>query len=82
MCYRLQGLDDYEALDRLDRLIVFETFIKELEKEYYDQEELDEAKQKRQDRKNRDVFKQLLQRHVDEGRIHAKTRFSFTKNDF
>lgn len=73
-CYKLQGLDDYEALDRLDRLMVFESYIRELEKHYYEEQDAAEDQQKRQDRKNRDSFKELLQQHVGDGHINAKTR--------
>jgi len=73
-CYKLQGQDDYEALDRLDRLTVFESYIRDLEKAYYEEEEAREARQKRQDRKNRDKYKELLQSHLKKGHINAKTR--------
>ena len=80
-CQKLQGLDDYECLDRLDRLEVFESYVRDLEKEYLDQSESMEEQEKRQYRKNRDAFKDLLQSHIDEGRINAKTRFRGTLGD-
>lgn len=73
-CYKLQGLDDYEALDRLDRLTVFESYVRELEKAYHDEQDKEEGMEKRRARKARDAFKELLQQHISDGRINAKTR--------
>lgn len=56
-------------MDKEDALIVFEEHIRELEKEELDEREREKKRTKRQCRKNRDQFLELLNSLHEEGKL-------------
>eukprot|EP00898_Chlorokybus_atmophyticus_P006575 jgi/Chlat1/6919/Chrsp52S06597 len=63
----------YEAVDKIDRLDVFQDYIKELEKKELEQKQLEKEERRRQERKNRDVFVELMTDHASTGVFNAST---------
>lgn len=72
---KLEGYDEYEALDRGERLEVFQDYIRELDRKEAEQRESERQEQHRKERKNRDRFKEFLRKQRDEGKLHAKIRW-------
>ncbi|GMH44030.1 hypothetical protein BSKO_11964 [Bryopsis sp. KO-2023] len=72
---RLEGHDEYEALDRSERLDVFQEFIKELEHREQEAKVRSEQDTRRKERRSRDAFKELLKKHREQGIINAKSRW-------
>ncbi|MEW5316690.1 MAG: hypothetical protein WDW38_008043 [Sanguina aurantia] len=72
---RLEGEEAFEELDKIERLEVFQEHLRDLER--LEREEKERAKEevKREERRARDVFKDLLRMHRDEGMITVKTRW-------
>jgi pre-mRNA-processing factor 40 len=52
-----KDIEAFKVLDKLDRLAVFEEFIRDLEREDEDKKRLDQYQKKRQSRQNRDAFR-------------------------
>lgn len=52
-----KDLDIFKSLDKIDRLAVFEEYIRDLEREEEDKKRLDQYQKKRQSRINRDAFR-------------------------
>ncbi|KAK9903919.1 hypothetical protein WJX75_000518 [Coccomyxa subellipsoidea] len=72
---KLEGENEYEALDKLDRLEVYQDYILHLERKEKEAKEKEKEERRRRERKNRDAFKELLQRHLSEGVLVAKMRY-------
>ncbi|BDA45679.1 probable pre-mRNA-processing protein 40A [Coccomyxa sp. Obi] len=72
---KLEGEDEYEALDKLDRLEVYQDYILYLERKEKEAKEKEKEERRRKERKNRDAFKELLQRHLNEGILVAHMRY-------
>ncbi|KAL4419958.1 hypothetical protein ABPG75_007056 [Micractinium tetrahymenae] len=72
---RLAGEPEYDSLDKLDRLQVFEEYIRELERQEREEREREKEERRRQERVNRDAFRALLAKHRAEGIINAATRW-------
>eukprot|EP00803_Ostreobium_quekettii_P011403 evm.model.scf_473.7 EVM.evm.TU.scf_473.7 scf_473:23302-33338(+) len=72
---KLEGYDEYEALDRSERLEVFQDYMRELERKEAEQRELERQEQHRKERKNRDKFMALMKEHRGDGKLHAKCRW-------
>lgn len=70
---RMDRAPEFEACDKLERLEVFCDYMRALERAERDARDEARTVRRRQERLNRDAFKQLLQQHLAEGRIHAKT---------
>ncbi|KAL1921694.1 uncharacterized protein VTP21DRAFT_10336 [Calcarisporiella thermophila] len=68
--FKAQGIDQLPWMDILD---VWEEFIKKLEREEDEKREEEKRKKLRQERQNRDKFKELLGELKSKGLIHAKT---------
>lgn len=64
---------EFEACDKLERLEVFCEYMQALERAERDAKDEARSMRRRQERLNRDAFKQLLEQHRAEGRIDAKT---------
>ncbi|KMZ63811.1 Pre-mRNA-processing protein 40A, partial [Zostera marina] len=62
-------------LDKFDRLKYFQEYLKDLEKEEEEQRKIQKEQVKREERKNRDDFRKLMQEHVSDGIITAKTHW-------
>lgn len=72
---RLEGDPAFEAITRIDRLNVYQEYIKDLSvKEAADAEKKNQER-RRGERHNRDAFTAMLKEHLLDGRLTAKTRF-------
>jgi len=56
-------------------LNIFQEYIRHLEKEEEEQKRVQKEQVRRQERKNRDAFRKILEEHVTDGTITAKTRW-------
>ncbi|CAD7696897.1 unnamed protein product [Ostreobium quekettii] len=72
---KLEGYDEYEALDRSERLEVFQDYMRELERKEMEQRELERQEQHRKERKNRDKFMEFMKEQREQGKLHAKSRW-------
>ncbi|KAL1353578.1 pre-mRNA-processing protein 40A isoform X2 [Arachis hypogaea] len=72
---RLEDDDRYLRLEKIDRLLVFQDYIRELEKEEEEQKRVQKERVRRGERKNRDAFRKLLEEHVAAGILNAKTQW-------
>jgi len=72
---KLEGDPAYEALDRLDRIEVYQEYIKDLMAKEAAEAEAKKEARRRKERRNRDAFTALVQDHLAAGRLTAKTRF-------
>ncbi|KAN0040978.1 hypothetical protein ACTFIV_003514 [Dictyostelium citrinum] len=74
--------DVFQILDKFDFLTVFENFIRDLEKKLDDQKRLEKEKLKKDSRKDRDNFRELLNEKFKNGELHALTKWkSFKLNN-
>ncbi|KAL1534229.1 pre-mRNA-processing protein 40A-like [Salvia divinorum] len=60
-------------LDKLDRLDIFQDYIRDLEKEEGEQKKRQKEQLRRAERKHRDAFRKMLEDHIAAGTITAKT---------
>ncbi|KAL9143895.1 hypothetical protein ABFS82_14G264000 [Erythranthe guttata] len=60
-------------LDKLDRLDVFQDYIRDLEKEDDEQKKRQKEQLRRTERKNRDAFREMMEEHIATGTLTAKT---------
>lgn len=72
---RLEDDDRYLRLEKIDRLLVFQDYIRDLEKEEEEQKRIQKDRIRRGERKNRDAFRKLLEEHVAAGNLTAKTQW-------
>ncbi|GAX86158.1 hypothetical protein CEUSTIGMA_g13571.t1 [Chlamydomonas eustigma] len=72
---KLEGEEVFEALDKVDRLEVYQEYMKELERKEREEKEREREIKRRQDRIARDNFKALLLKHRSQGLINVKTRW-------
>ncbi|KAK9844119.1 hypothetical protein WJX81_004940 [Elliptochloris bilobata] len=72
---KFEGEEAFEALEKIDRLEVFQQYIRELEKREREEKEREKEERKRRERQNRDAFKALMARHREECVITAKMRW-------
>ncbi|XP_027332843.1 pre-mRNA-processing protein 40A isoform X2 [Abrus precatorius] len=72
---RLEDDDRYLRLEKIDRLLVFQDYIRDLEKEEEEQKRIQKDRIRRGERKNRDAFRKLLEEHVAAGILNAKTQW-------
>lgn len=72
---KLEGDPAYEALDKIDRLEVFQDYIKDLVAKEAAEAERRKEERRRKERKNRDAFTALLREHLADGRLTAKMRW-------
>ncbi|XP_022941011.1 pre-mRNA-processing protein 40A-like [Cucurbita moschata] len=70
---RLEVDDRCLYLEKLDRLLIFQDYIRELEKEEEEQKKIQKGRLRRIERKNRDEFRQLMEEHITAGVLTAKT---------
>lgn len=67
--------EDLRQLDSLDLLAVFEDYIKTLEREYEIKMQRERDQERRQERKNRDAFRELLSDYLRKGIITHKSKW-------
>ncbi|KAL6269073.1 hypothetical protein ACE6H2_025984 [Prunus campanulata] len=60
-------------LEKLDRLLIFQDYICDLEKQEEEQKKVQKEQLWRVERKNRDEFQKLMEEHVADGTLTAKT---------
>eukprot|EP00252_Welwitschia_mirabilis_P009981 TRINITY_DN22986_c0_g2_i2.p1 TRINITY_DN22986_c0_g2~~TRINITY_DN22986_c0_g2_i2.p1 ORF type:complete len:1096 (-),score=355.45 TRINITY_DN22986_c0_g2_i2:190-3477(-) len=72
---RLEDDERCSRLDKLDRLEVFQEYIRDLEREEEEEKRIQKEQLRRRERKNRDEFRKLLAEHKDSGMLTAKTNW-------
>ncbi|TVU33965.1 hypothetical protein EJB05_15784, partial [Eragrostis curvula] len=72
---RLEDDERCSRLEKIDRLDIFQEYIRHLEKEEEEQKRIQKEQTRRQERKNRDEFRKMLEEHVADGTITARTRW-------
>ncbi|KQK17847.1 pre-mRNA-processing protein 40A [Brachypodium distachyon] len=72
---RLEDDERCSRLEKIDRLDVFQEYIRDLEKEEEEQKRIQKEHTRRQERKNRDEFRKMLEEHVADGTLTAKTHW-------
>ncbi|XP_042492761.1 pre-mRNA-processing protein 40A-like isoform X2 [Macadamia integrifolia] len=72
---RLEDDERCSRLEKIDRLEIFQEYIRDLEKEEEEQKKIQKEHQRRAERKNRDEFRKLLEGHVADGTVTAKTHW-------
>eukprot|EP01006_Ploeotia_vitrea_P042322 TRINITY_DN66617_c4_g2_i2.p1 TRINITY_DN66617_c4_g2~~TRINITY_DN66617_c4_g2_i2.p1 ORF type:complete len:576 (+),score=85.48 TRINITY_DN66617_c4_g2_i2:152-1729(+) len=66
----------YKALDKVDRVIVFEDYIRELERKEEEEKLRAKEDKRKQERKVRDQFRQTLKDHCTQAILSFRTRWS------
>ncbi|XXG75331.1 hypothetical protein AAC387_Pa07g3861 [Persea americana] len=72
---RLEDDERCSRLEKIDRLEVFQEYIRDLEKEEEEQRKIQKEQLRRAERKNRDDFRKLMEGHVAAGILTAKTHW-------
>ncbi|KAK6939748.1 WW domain [Dillenia turbinata] len=72
---RLEDDERCLRLEKIDRLEIFQEYIRDLEKEEEEQKKIQKEQLRRAERKNRDAFRKLMEEHVSFGILTAKTRW-------
>ncbi|KAL0047243.1 hypothetical protein WJX82_010442 [Trebouxia sp. C0006] len=72
---KLEGEPEYEDLSKIDRLEVFDEYMRDLDKQEAEIREKLKQEKKREERKNREAFSELLREDMDEGFIKPKMRW-------
>ncbi|GLT41219.1 hypothetical protein SLA2020_153000 [Shorea laevis] len=70
---RLEDDERCSRLEKIDRLLVYQDYIHDLEKEEEEKKKIQKEQLRRAERKNRDAFRQLMDEHVADGMLTAKT---------
>ncbi|KAG8051735.1 hypothetical protein GUJ93_ZPchr0001g29805, partial [Zizania palustris] len=72
---RLEDDDRCSRLEKIDRLEIFQEYIRDLEKEEEEHKRIQKEQLRRKERKHRDEFRKMLEEHAAEGSLTAKTRW-------
>ncbi|KAL8261541.1 hypothetical protein R6Q59_025590 [Mikania micrantha] len=72
---RLEDDERCSRLEKIDRLEIFQEYIRDLEKEEDEQRKIKKEHIKRVERKNRDEFRKMLEENVVSGTLTAKTQW-------
>ncbi|KAG8645716.1 pre-mRNA-processing protein 40A isoform X2 [Manihot esculenta] len=72
---RLEADERCSRLDKIDRLEIFQDYLRDLEKEEEEQRKIQKEELRKTERKNRDEFRKLLEEHVAAGSLTAKTHW-------
>ncbi|KAM7520910.1 hypothetical protein LguiB_019872 [Lonicera macranthoides] len=72
---RLEDDERCSRLEKIDRLEVFQEYIRDLEKEEDEQRKIKKEQMKRAERRNRDEFRKMMEEHVGAGTLTAKTHW-------
>ncbi|KAM3289091.1 hypothetical protein P3S67_017378 [Capsicum chacoense] len=62
-------------LEKIDRLDIFQEYIRDLDSEEEEQRKLRMEELRKDERKNRDEFRKLMEEHVAAGILNAKTNW-------
>ncbi|PPR87701.1 hypothetical protein GOBAR_AA32990 [Gossypium barbadense] len=72
---RLETDERCSRLDKIDRLEIFQEYIRDLEKEEEEQRRIQKEELRKTERKNRDEFRKLVEGHVAAATLTAKTHW-------
>ncbi|KAF3447471.1 hypothetical protein FNV43_RR12657 [Rhamnella rubrinervis] len=72
---RLEDDERCLRLEKLDRLLIFQDYIRDLEKEEEEQKKIQKEHLRRVERKNRDEFRKLMEEHVASGTLTARVHW-------
>ncbi|KAF2320867.1 hypothetical protein GH714_031427 [Hevea brasiliensis] len=72
---RLEADERCSRLEKIDRLDIFQDYLRDLEKEEEEQRKIQKEELRKTERKNRDEFRKLLEEHVAAGSLTAKTHW-------
>ncbi|KAM3378322.1 hypothetical protein P3S68_010735 [Capsicum galapagoense] len=72
---RLETDERCSRLEKIDRLEIFQEYIRDLESEEEEQRKLRMEELRKAERKNRDEFRKLMEEHVAAGILNAKTNW-------
>ncbi|XP_074557223.1 pre-mRNA-processing protein 40A-like isoform X3 [Curcuma longa] len=72
---RLEGDERCYRLEKIDRLEIFQEYVRDLEKEEEEKKKIQKEQIRRSERKNRDEFRRLMEDHVASGVLTAKTQW-------
>ncbi|KAI3736513.1 hypothetical protein L2E82_26320 [Cichorium intybus] len=72
---RLEDDERCSRLEKIDRLEIFQEYIRDLEKEEDEQRKIKKEHIKRVERKNRDEFRKMMEEDVSSGTFTAKTQW-------
>ncbi|XP_078442394.1 pre-mRNA-processing protein 40A [Wolffia australiana] len=72
---RLEDDERCSRLEKIDRLEIFQEYIRDLEKQEEEQRRIQKEQLRRAERKNRDEFRKLLEEHVAAGILTARTHW-------
>ncbi|XWS21317.1 hypothetical protein CRYUN_Cryun30bG0045300 [Craigia yunnanensis] len=70
---RLEDDERCSCLEKIDRLLIFQDYIHDLEKEEEEKKKMQKEQLRRAERKHRDAFRKLMEEHVADGILTAKT---------
>ncbi|KAK5824023.1 pre-mRNA-processing protein 40A isoform X2 [Gossypium arboreum] len=70
---RLEDDERCSRLEKIDRLLIFQDYIHDLEKEEEEKKKMQKEQLRRAERKNRDAFRKLMEENVADGTLTAKT---------
>ncbi|KAK3011939.1 hypothetical protein RJ639_010517 [Escallonia herrerae] len=72
---RLETDERCLRLEKIDRLEIFQEYVRDLEKEEEEERKLRMEESRKTERKNRDEFRKLMEGHVASGTLTAKTHW-------
>ncbi|XWS54657.1 hypothetical protein CRYUN_Cryun10bG0107300 [Craigia yunnanensis] len=72
---RLETDERCSRLEKIDRLEIFQEYIRDLEKEEEEQKKIQKEELRKAERKNRDEFRKLMEGHITAGTLTAKTHW-------
>lgn len=72
---RLEADEKCSRLEKIDRLEIFQEYLRDLEKEEEEQRKLRMEELRKAERKNRDEFRKLMEGHIAAGTLTTKTHW-------
>ncbi|GAU14967.1 hypothetical protein TSUD_47620 [Trifolium subterraneum] len=72
---RLEADERCSRLEKIDRLEIFQDYLRDLEKEEEEQKKIQKEELRKAERKNRDEFRKLMDEHIASGILTAKTHW-------
>ncbi|XP_031377807.1 pre-mRNA-processing protein 40A isoform X2 [Punica granatum] len=72
---RLEDDERYLRLEKIDRLLIYQDYIRDMEKEEEEGKKIQKEQTRRAERKNRDEFRKLMEGHASAGILTAKTHW-------
>ncbi|XP_027363511.1 pre-mRNA-processing protein 40A-like isoform X2 [Abrus precatorius] len=72
---RLEADERCSRLEKMDRLEIFQDYLRDLEKEEEEQKKIQKEELRKTERKNRDEFRKLMEEHIASGILTAKTHW-------